>query len=230
MKVVVTCRTRNEEKNIARFCECHSWADKIFIADGGSEDNTISIAKQFPNVEVRNFAEKIKRPTGIWRNPHGRHMNFMFQWAKNEGHAQWIIFDDCDCVPTKALQGSIRSFIDQATDENKRAIFLHRLYIYGQDRYFPKMNLPGQSLWAWKADCGIHAEEANPWAHVLLDIPPDRLILEQPYSCLHYFCPDEETVDKKLKFYRESFEIPEFQHPLQFGGQLAPLPDWAVYK
>ncbi|GAH78398.1 unnamed protein product, partial [marine sediment metagenome] len=45
MKIMATTRTRNEEKNIARFVMSYQWADKVLIADGGSTDDTVKIAK-----------------------------------------------------------------------------------------------------------------------------------------------------------------------------------------
>ena len=85
MKIITTTRVRNESKNIERFCKAYWWVDKILIADGGSEDNTLLLANQFPNVKTENFKVKIYGENNLWRNPHGRHMNFLFTWAKREG-------------------------------------------------------------------------------------------------------------------------------------------------
>ena len=88
MKIVATCRTLNEEKNIERFCMSYTWVDKVLIADGGSTDRTKEIANLFYNVEVRDFSERVER-NGVWRNPHGKHINFLIDWAKEEG--AWIV-------------------------------------------------------------------------------------------------------------------------------------------
>ena len=58
MRVIVLARTLNEERNIARFCRCYARADAILVADGGSTDRTVDIARQFENVEVRQFRER----------------------------------------------------------------------------------------------------------------------------------------------------------------------------
>ena len=72
MKVIATVRTRNEERNVERFCRSYQWTDKILIADGESEDNTVAIAREIPKVEVRTFSEWIPMDNGLRRNPHGK--------------------------------------------------------------------------------------------------------------------------------------------------------------
>ena len=59
MNVVVICRTRDETRNIARFCRAYAWADSILIADGGSTDTTLDIARQFKNVQVDLFTGRV---------------------------------------------------------------------------------------------------------------------------------------------------------------------------
>ena len=224
MKIVVATRTRNEERNIVRFCLGYRWADKILIADGGSDDETISIASSFCNVEVRCFNERVER-NGYWRNPHGKHINFLINWAKEE-NVDWVILDDADCFPTRDLRLNSRTLFDRAEASGAKAIFLHRLYIYLDKLYCPEMNKPGQSLWAWRLDSGIVADERNPWDHVILNVPKERYLLDHPNSCLHRYYPDEETIERKLKFYRESGQHPSMLHPLQTQGVMAELLEW----
>lgn len=222
-KIVVICRTRNEERNIDRFCQAYAWADLILIADGGSQDRTVRRAKKYPNVRVMKFIKRIYQGNE-WRNPHGRHINFMIDWARNE-QADWIIFDDCDCVPTLALQRQTRRILE-ATD--KRVILLYRLYVYGTDQYFPEMNKPGKSLYAWRSSVPVRAVEDEAWgSHCIPQAweEADVLELEKPLSCLHYFSQDEKTIERKLKFYEQNGDTA--QHPLKYGGPLEELPLWA---
>lgn len=226
-KIVVICRTRNEARNIERFCEAYYWADAVLIADGGSSDNTLDLARLYANVKVDLFPARVQGDNGLWRNPHGKHINFMIDWALNE-QADWIIFDDCDCVPTVHLQRDLRGILE---DTDKKVVLLYRLYVWGNAHYFPNQNAPGQSLYAWHNSMPVRALD-NDWSH---DIPyswqpGQELKLEQPLCCLHYFCPDEATVEQKLEFYRQSGEQPTALHPLRGCGELAPLPDWARWK
>jgi hypothetical protein len=228
MKAVVVCRTRNEARNIARFCQAHAWADAVLIADGLSEDNTLDIARNYSNVKVSVFREKVwNEDKTQWRNPHGKHINFMIDWALEE-KADWIIFDDADCVPTLDLQRDIRGLLE-GTD--KRVVLLYRLYVWSHDQYFPDLNKAGQSLWGWHKEIGIRALD-NDWSHDIEHCwqPEQELKLEHPHSCLHYFSPDEATVERKLNFYRESGEIKGALHPLRGCGSLAQLPEWAKWR
>lgn len=224
MKVIVTVRTRNEARNIGRFCLAYAWADAILIADGGSDDTTLDIARQFGNVKVDLFTQKVWQ-NDIWRNPYGRHINFLLDWALAEG-ADWIINDDCDCVPTVALQQDARGLME---DTAANVLELYRLYVWGHDEYFPRMNDPGQSLWAWRAGVPIRANEDDPWIHFMSGWN-EALKLEPPLAALHYFCPDPDTTNEKLKFYRESGEQSGAVHPLESCGPLELLPDWAKWR
>lgn len=228
MKIVVVVRTRDEALNIGRFCVAYrDCADLILVADGGSEDHTVAIAKCFKNVKVRHFAERIEGKGGVWRNPHGKHMNFMINWAIEED-ADWIILDDCDCFPTVALQNNLRNIMENTVHPS---IWLYRIYVWGTDKYFPKMNEPGKSIYAWKPELGIVACEKNPMDCILLNVPKetptDRVILEPPLCVLHWFCPTEEIAQAKLDFYKATGEQSNPEHPLKFGGPLADLPNWA---
>lgn len=227
MKIIATTRTLNEAANIDRFCQCYQWADKILIADGGSTDGTPELAAKYDKTLVRSFDKRVYR-NGLWRNPHGQHINFLIDWATDEG-ADWIIFDDADCVPTIAMQNEARGIMDKAT---MPVISLYRLYIWGQDRYFPEMNYPGQSLYAWRlGDIPIRAREWDPFQHRLMGwIKEDEEKLLEPFCCLHYFFPNEAAVKRK-KAFREGLGIHKIEpHPLHSFGQLDPLPDWARWK
>lgn len=107
-------------------------------------------------------------------------------------------------------------------------IMLYRMYVWGDSQYFPDMNKPGQSLYAWRAEMPITAWEGNPFAHRLSGWnEADVLRLEHPFSCLHYFFPDEETVQRK-KAWREGLGIHKVEpHPLTTFGPLETLPPWA---
>ena len=228
MKIAATTRTRNESVNIERFVKSYQWADKILIADGGSDDDTVEIAKSLSKTEVRDFHERIPSSDGkVWRNPHGKHINFIIDWATEEG-ADWIIFDDADCVPNYVLMSDARyKFKNSKADY----IMVTRIYFYGDDKHFEKLsNVGGKgwtpSLWAWRVNKGIKAKEIDGWEHYI-DIHHKGLVREDwmpPICLLHHFCPDKETMEKKLDFYRHM--RPSIQGPLKFGGAQKPLEEW----
>jgi len=229
-KIVVVTKSLNEERNIAAFCDGHSFADAILIADGGSTDRTVEIAKKFDKVAVRNFHLRIKvlgDPAGFM-NPEPQHINFLIDWATGEG-ADWIILDGCDCWPNPRLKRDARCILEETEEP---AVHLHRLYIWGTDQYFPKMNT-SHSLWAWRPS-GIEiryeegGEKKSCFDAKMAGVNA-RLArkIDFPYCCLHYFAPDEETVSKKLARYA-AWGHPQV-HPLK--GIYAPpesLPSWAT--
>lgn len=227
MKIVTTVRTLNEQENISAFYSCYAaWVDKILVADGGSTDDTVRRAKTYKKIAVRNFTEKVTK-NGVWRNPQGKHINFLLDWAFEEEQADWVIFDDCDCFPNYLLQSMGRHLFETAELNGYTAIYAHRLYIY-MDKYFPGMNAPGQSIWAWSKNSGIRASLRDPIYYELLNMPAEEqgLKLEHPYVLLHKAWPDEATIQRKQNFYEKIRGIPQ-DHPLKFGGQLASLPPYA---
>ena len=231
MKVIATTRTLNEEKNVGRFIQSYNWADEVLIVDGGSEDNTVSIVNDYDYAFVKSFLERVELKAGYWRNPHGRHINTCIDWAIERG-ADWIIFDDCDCFPNKTLREQGR---DVLLDSPADVVFVTRLYLWGYTAHFPKLAKPTgkdwcPSIWAWRADTKIRASEKDPLVHDISvrerpDLPQQRLM--PPYCLLHYYCPDEETVQRKLKKYREGGQHPSLLHPKNAGGKMDILPEWA---
>lgn len=225
MKIIATVRTLNEELNISRFCESYWWADEIIIADGGSSDDTLRIARQYKNVLIYNFTDKVYS-NGVYSNPRGKHINFLFERAKSHD-ADWTIFDDCDCVPTVELQNDARRLMSVCKQD---MIFAYRMYIYGQDQYAPELNIPGQSLWAWKSSVDIKAKEDNPlWFEMEIPMSGNILKLDHPMALLHYCWQSEKEIQRKNKFYLATGELPYPQNPLaQFRFER--LPEWAIWK
>lgn len=227
-------RTRNESKNIEKMCYLYRWVDNILIADGGSSDDTTSRAYRFPNVKVREYGGRLQMNHGIVRNPHGAHLNFLIDWAFNDERADWIIQDDVDCFPNHFVQDNAKFFF-MGTD--KKFVYIPRLYLWKGEGHFPKMSKPNNSpdyvpsLWAWHRSSGLRFKEDNDVrAHQELSFIPqesDILKLMPPYALLHRPWPDDETIEKKLEFYRKSGEVPNMVHPLYANGPVETLPEWA---
>lgn len=229
LKIIVIVRTMNEEKYIEPFCSSYVWADKILVADGGSTDDTVKFASLYDFVEVREFPTIVEK-NGHHFNPQGRHVNFLIDWAIEEEGADWIIFDDCDSLPNYALKQQGRLLIETAHYNNYEAVFLYRLYLWGLDKYFPLLNEPGQSIWAWRSDVDVRAREIGEedGGMTIENIPEreNRFYIEPPVCLLHYTWPDEEATKTKLEFYR-AVHGEHIKHPLEFAGPLKELPDYA---
>lgn len=226
MKIVVIGRTKNEERNIRRFIEGYQdWVDEILIADGRSTDQTLDIIAEYPAVKMRPFTETFVAASGIIRNPQGKHVNFLIQWAI-EREADWIIFDDVDCFPTQALQEQGRTIIEGSPHNY---IYFHRMYCYLEDQWFPSLNDAGHALWAWKAG-HLWADEQDPLRlsfSKTRKIPQgQRLKLDFPLAGLHCTWPTEEEIQRKMKFYKACWDT-HVPHPTESFGTLEKLPEWA---
>ena len=229
MKIIVIVRSRNEEANIERFCLSYQWADQILIADGGSIDDTVVLAKAIPKVKIKSFKDRIKLKGGLWRNPAGGHLNFLTEWAEEEG-ADWILMDDCDCFPNSDLMKDARDILETIGAET---IYAVRVYLWGQDKYFPLMSKPkGEwcpSLWGWKASLKLRftTHKVNMTHNFEIDEDVKRHNTYPPLCLLHNAWPDEETTKKKMEFYKNSGQHPKITTPLDFAGELKDLPEWA---
>lgn len=233
MKIVALVRTLNEYSNILSFIWAYKpWVDGILIADGGSTDGTrdlVATIHDEPKVQVREFGKRVQMARGVWRNPEGKHINFLLDWAKDEG-ADWVIFDDCDCRPNKLLRRWGRGLIEESPDSIINAV---RLYWWGKDEHFPHMAQPhgrglwSPSLWAWKLEVGLRWSEDEPFSFHFENGPEGKPSFNiMPPLCLnHHGWPDLETVERKYQHYK-SF-VPTALHPTQFAGHLEPLPEWA---
>lgn len=223
MRIVATCRARDNEAIIERFCMAYQdIADLILVADGGSTDRTVEIAQAMPKTKVLHFEERIQVGGGLWINPQGAHMNFLIDHARDEG-ADWIIFDDSDCVPNFLLCWQARMRFEWADYEGHQAVFARRVYFWGEDQIFPKMHEPNTSIWAWQRNAPIRGGMTDQWhLHVegAHDIREKSAHLEFPYCLLHYSWPSEEAAAAKIAWYHQTGVQPTAQHPLDFAGPL----------
>lgn len=237
MNIIATVRTLNAERFIDEFCQSYTWADELIIADGGSEDNTLSLASKYSNVYIIEFNERVYKD-GVWRNPHGKHINLLIDTAEQRG-ADWIIFDDADCIPNYEIKNEYIDIFADAEADGCEFILANRVYIYGRDQYFEKLTCPDNlseveydsefipSLWAWKAGLGFRASEDDPFRHEFNKRPTDypRKELYPPYGLLHYFYPTDDYMQNKLEFYRKIYHK-DVLDPIDYGGRLLPLEEW----
>jgi len=229
MRTITIVRTLNELANIYRFLtEYGKISDLILVADGGSTDGTPQIAASFEKCQVRLFDERIEGNKGLWHNPEGEHINFLIEWAESF-EPDWILFDDCDCVPNASMKKHFHTSLAAAEKDKKWALMATRMYIYGMDKWFPLLAKPGPSLWGWHRKYKMRYHEFSPWSMEAPFIKAHHQFqFGFPDALLHFFCPSEEYIEAKLKFYRESGQSPTMLHPLEFGGPLEGLPDWAI--
>lgn len=238
--IIVCVRTLNEVHRIERFCESYKDADLIIVADGGSQDGTQEAAREFKNVWLTHFTERTELANGYWRNNDSRHANFLFGLAYDY-KPDWIIYDDCDCVPNALLRKEYRHILETTDCDVVMAV---RLYLWGLDQHFPRMAQPGElgkwetSLYAWRGNLDLWTINVPPAYDFRIggikvaDFRNDAKTLEvfPPYVLRHESWDNAERVEKKIQYYRESGFISNMAHPLEFAGVLEPLPKWASYE
>jgi len=238
MKLSVCTRTYNEEHRVEKFCaSAAEYADKILIADGGSTDRTVELASAMPKVEVRPFHKQVECANGIMRNPDGEHIQFLIDWAEQEG--DWLMVMDCDHRLNRNFKDVIRERLETST---KDFIMGLQIFMWGHNQYFPRMSAPdgsyvyGQMGWRTsvkvKMVCKMpHFEfsmDGKKPFYVDRDFPNRREIFAPPCGFLHFGWETEEMVQNHIKYYRNSGLIEEMKHPRDFGGALSSIQDWMV--
>lgn len=229
MRIITIVRTLNEEMNIERFCQAYDWADQVLVADEGSTDKTREIARSFPNVKLSLlYKPEIPLRNGF-RTSHSTQINFLIDWAREEG-ADWILFDDCDCWPNPQFKKSLRWILENSPHNYISAV---RLYLWGEKHFFPSLSRAGglwtPSLYGWRASTNLRCI-ANKSVHQEFTWYPtfdETEIIMPPMCLLHNPWQTDESVNKKLAYYRNTGLIENMAHPLDFGGPVELLPLWA---
>jgi len=240
MKIVSTCRSLNEERHIEKFCWAYQdIADLILVADGGSTDNTVLLAESMPKTKVRKYDVKVECKNGIWRNPDGPHIQFLIDWAVEEG-ADFIIFQDTDMRPNKYLKEQARDLFKQMDEKDKDFLMITQIFRWENNLYFPNLSNFGgswaQGLWAWRASIGIKMIDKMPHFEfsydgstpIYFDKTGRDLVVQPPPCFLHFGWEDLDKTNAHVDYYRNSGLIPGMTHPLQIGGTLKPIEDWMI--
>jgi len=237
MKLFACIRTLNEADHIEDFCKCYSFVDRILIADGGSTDNTVLLAEQFPNVTVKNYLVKVECRNGIWRNPDGPHIQFLIDWAEAEG-ADWIIFQDCDHRLNINLKRDLYGILESC---KKDFIFATQIFMWKQKQWFPDMSVRNDKFMAgllgWRANRHIKIINAMPHFGFSFDgktmtnfsqLEHNEVLPCPPYCFMHFGWDTDEMVAKQVGYYRTSGLIPNMIDPKDMGGIPASLEEWMV--
>ncbi len=106
--------TRDEEPNIGRCLENLRWVSRVLVVDSFSTDETVAIARDFPNVEVvqREFDEHAK------------------QWASGveQVRTEWVLALDADYMITDELAEEIRGLADDGATHAFEAEFVYCIH------------------------------------------------------------------------------------------------------
>ena len=229
MKITVIIRTYNEQENLPKFIEAYiDWVDLILVQDDWSED--VDYLFDLPKKVRVSFytGERIERDK-ITRAKQDIQLNGLIQWAEHL-ESDWIIMDDCDCLPNKHLRLGGRHILENC---DRDYVYVPRLYLYKDQGHFPKLVKPNgdwaYSLWAWKARKGFEFLENGDNGQKAMKVnEKDRYeVGVPPYCLLHDPWPNDTVIAEKRFRYSQIYgdEYKEFD-PLKFGGKIEPLDEW----
>ena len=106
--------TRDEAPNIGRCLERLRWVPRVVVVDSFSTDETVAIAREFPNVDVvqREF------------DAHAR------QWSHGVEQAttDWVLALDADYMITDELAAEIRGLAEDGTSDAYEAAFVYCIH------------------------------------------------------------------------------------------------------
>lgn len=231
-RIFVLLRTRDEEYHIGKFLESYppENIEKILISDGLSTDKTVEIAQTYPKTYFKPFNEIVYGDKGIFRQHEAKHHNFLEQWALDEGAQpeDWIVADDTDSFPTKALIQHFTNIFNCADQQGKLGISAYHIYLWRQDQYFPNANRPGPIVYAWKVKCGVRWDENEAWGVVPINLPSMNQCyhLTNPYALIHNFTATPEITEKKYKFYKDCNRMNGIKPIYELFGPAAPRESW----
>lgn len=108
--------TKNEEKLIGACLESVKWADEVIVVDGGSTDQTLSIAKKYTTKIITCLDEEF---------------DFRRNKGMDEATGNWVLYIDSDERVLDSLKQEILS-LTQTTQKSAFAIS-RRNVIFGQE-------------------------------------------------------------------------------------------------
>lgn len=228
MRIITICRTKNEAKNIERFCHSYSqFSDLILIADGGSTDNTKQLAEQFDKVRIKDYEDRVTINNRTF-NPENAHINFLIDWAKDE-QADWIFIDDCDSVPNYLLRRDIKSHLYLT---GKAQISAFHVYLWDDgNMWFPDMNNNGHPdwthVWAWQPHLlNIKGDTTRLFVHLENTARDKDKLIEAFPNCLLHYSWNQDTIKKKVENYN-IIGLPMIEPMIaEAYGQPKPIEPW----
>ena len=225
MKIVVAAMALNEAYHIREFCENFSFADKIVISDGGSTDDTVKLAEQYPNVKVVHFTERIEFKDGSFMNPEGKHHNFVLSHAR-EYNPDWIMMQAPDHRFNYFLYKDIRQLLETAKKDGVRT---RMYYTYLRKEYFTELGKGDNFVLAFRGYLPVYLDEHDPFNCTYFNLPKkdECLHLKRPYCMLHHTWPTPEIIKSKMERYAawgRALPNPPEKEPV--WGKLVPLEEW----
>src|SRR5690554_1328106 len=110
-RLTVALIVRDESRNLRACLDTVAWADEIVVVDGGSEDDTVAIAREYTE---KVYVERNWQGYGVQRRR-----------AEARATGDWILMIDADERVTPELRAEIEKAL--ADDDRSRVYALARL-------------------------------------------------------------------------------------------------------
>lgn len=113
--ISVLIHTLNEEKNIRNCLECVKWADDIVIIDMYSEDNTVTIAREYTD--------------RIYMHKRVRYVEPARQFGLQQTRNDWVLVVDADELVSKSLRDRLIEIMN--SNQYDAVKIPHKNYFFG---------------------------------------------------------------------------------------------------
>ena len=184
LSVIIPCL---DVANHIRACveSANRVADEVLIADSGSTDGTLELARTLPNCRVIE---------GPWLG-YAQFKNWALPQAKHE----WVLFVDSDERVTPELAVEVRESIAKAPADVHGFQVGFRCFFLGHELRYSGYNSPALRL--FRKDCGRYGERP---VHEAVQMPPQH-VRKLKQRLLHYsFWSYDECLDKWSRYSRLS--------------------------
>lgn len=229
VNVVVGMRALNEELLLPVALANYDFATFIVITDGGSTDRTKEIALADERVIWHDFKERVPGVNGGWRNPEGKHMQFLIEKCE-ELEPDWLWITEVDAFPNLNLQRTATAILSQLDYDGIKLLQTYLMYIApdGQSHYPRTMQGPGYT--AWKPGLATVDASADFDGQGRLFIAEQgKFDTHKIASRIHLTWETEEAIAAKDKFYQQVHGWC-FNHPDATWGPREALPEWAIWN
>lgn len=228
INIVVGTRCLNEQELLPVFLSNYPFADAIVIADGGSTDRSKDIATADQRVIWSDFKDRVQGKNGGWRNPEGRHMNFLID-ACESLNPDWLWITEVDAIPNLNLQRDAISILSEMDARKEGLLSTWLCYVSpGSKEHYPDL-MQGPGFTAWKPGAGRAEDnidyEGQGNLHINTTVSYN---LSQEFSRIHLTFESEELIARKSVFYQDVHGW-SLAHPDVRCGPRAPLPEWAKW-
>lgn len=232
MHVVIGTRCLNEESLLPVFLANFDFPYTdvtIVIADGGSIDRSKEIALSDPRVTWYDFPERVPGKNGGWRNPEGKHMNFLIDKCEAL-KPDWLWITETDAIPNLNLQKAVPDILAEMEARKEGLLQTWLCYVApGSKEHYPNL-MQGPGYTAWKPGAGRANDkldfEGQGDLHVLSSVSN---ALSKEFSRIHLTWETEELIERKTAFYKEVHGL-DTGHPDTRCGPREALPEWAKWR